>query len=272
METVRIFKQTCSRGSRGRQPIQLRLPQVAVLVVEYVVKLAGGPIITTKSYGVDDSSLSWRQELAARDHMLDHGQLGPPTPASAGFMSPAESRRPSMNETKPRRPSFKDQLDPLSRRPSTGEHVTVNISRRSSQPGSFTGSRPRRSSLLASEGAAVLGRGLSDSLSMSALEIEDEAMEDEEDVVDVKEVSKETPLPTSFSNNGFAHSSDLTAELYANPKLAGLRSPMGLSMTPMQSSAKPTTPTLPPLLVNPKCSGYFLEPVSIQLQTWIIIH
>lgn len=46
-----------------------------------------------------------RTELAAREHMLDHGQVGPPTPATpAAALSPVASRRPSTKETG--RPSF----------------------------------------------------------------------------------------------------------------------------------------------------------------------
>jgi len=42
---------------------------------------------------------------------------------------------------------------------------------------------------------------------------------------------------------------ELAAQLLANPKLAALRSP------------KAASPISPPILTNPKCSGYFVEPV-----------
>ncbi|KAJ3825203.1 hypothetical protein F5878DRAFT_707211 [Lentinula raphanica] len=73
-----------------------------------------------------------RQELAAREHMLDHGQIGPATPA----LSPIASRRPSANQ--PQLPS-----------------------RRSSRLGSD--SRPRRPSGLSFS-------GFGDSLTMSAMD------------------------------------------------------------------------------------------------------
>ncbi|GAV99965.1 dual-specificity protein [Lentinula edodes] len=73
-----------------------------------------------------------RQELAAREHMLDHGQIGPATPV----ITPAASRRPSTNQ--PQQPS----------------------SRRSSRLGSD--SRPRRPSGLS------FG-GFGDSLTMSSM-------------------------------------------------------------------------------------------------------
>lgn len=38
-----------------------------------------------------------RTELAAREHMLDHGQVGAPTPAANTGLSPVTSRRPSTN-------------------------------------------------------------------------------------------------------------------------------------------------------------------------------
>lgn len=39
-----------------------------------------------------------RQELATREHMVDHGQVGPATPAAGHVLSPAGSRRPSAGE------------------------------------------------------------------------------------------------------------------------------------------------------------------------------
>ncbi|KAA1472417.1 hypothetical protein DENSPDRAFT_800964 [Dentipellis sp. KUC8613] len=107
-----------------------------------------------------------RTELASREHMLDHGQLGPPTPAVA--FSPITSRRPSINDPRhiSRRPSTT-----VSRRPSAGASVPAPRSRLGS--GSGSDSRPRRPSLLAFEGSGVFG-GLAASLSMSALETEDD--------------------------------------------------------------------------------------------------
>jgi hypothetical protein len=55
---------------------------------------------------------------------------------------------------------------------------------------------------------------------------------------------------------------ELAAQLHANPKLAALRSPM--AMTPLQpSSTKAAPPISPPILINLKCSGYFVEPVGV---------
>lgn len=97
-----------------------------------------------------------RQELAAREHMLDHGQLGPPTPAVA--FTPAASRRPSMNG--PQRPKSRQPSINLtvSRRPSIGQLRPRANSRGDNGPSYFTN----------------LGRGLSDQLSMSALDTGDD--------------------------------------------------------------------------------------------------
>ena len=107
----------------------------------------------------------------------------------------------------------------------------------------------------------------------------------------------------SVSLNTFVHPTDLAAQLASNPKLAGLRPPARLSMTPMtplsagaNTNANPEavggpaparsapvspglaaamlrgansnyfTPVSPPILANPKCSGYFVEPVSVDFR------
>jgi len=72
---------------------------------------------------------------------------------------------------------------------------------------------------------------------------------------------------TSAGGGTLQHGADLAAQLQANPKLAALRSPGGLSMTPMTPlQAAPKTidksSISPPILMNPKCSGYFVEPVG----------
>jgi len=59
---------------------------------------------------------------------------------------------------------------------------------------------------------------------------------------------------------------NLAAQLFANPKLAALRSPsFGSSSIPVSSPPAATQPkplVSAPIIVNPKCSGYFVEPVS----------
>lgn len=57
-----------------------------------------------------------------------------------------------------------------------------------------------------------------------------------------------------------AHASQLTAQLSSNPKIAALRS--GLSVIPAPSPSLANTGGSP-ILSNPKCSGYFVEPVRL---------
>jgi dual specificity phosphatase 12 len=166
--------------------------------------------------------------------MLDHGQLGPPTPSSIGAFNPAESRRPSMNDLKPRRPSVPDQLGGDSNKPS--------MARRGSSRGSFSETKAR---LLGLDGPASFGRGMSETLSMSALEVDDE-----------REIGKEKK-PDSPSVNGLAHPHSISAQLYANPKLAALRT-TGL---PKSTTPSPTLASVPPILADQRCSGYFVEAV-----------
>ncbi len=100
-------------------------------------------------------------------------------------------------------------------------------------------------------------------------------------------VDKVTPLPSQRPpisvSSSFIHPSDLAAQLASHPKLAALRTPSGLAMTPASGGPSPTrtapqspglvnvksanyfAPVSPPLLINPKCSGYFVEPVSAVL-------
>lgn len=165
--------------------------------------------------------------------MLDHGQLGPPTPVSISSFTPVQSRRPSMNDVKPRRPSFPDQLG--------GDLGKLSMSRRGSSKGSFSDTRAR---LLGLDGLASFGRGMSETLSMSALETDD----------DHHEVEKET-RPDSPSVNGLAHPSTLSAQLHSNPKLAALRT------TGLPTSTTPPLISAPPILVDSRCSGYFVEAV-----------
>ena len=157
---------------------------------------------------MDQHSVLWRQELAAREHMLDHGQFGPPTPSLVGASTPADSHRPSMNGAKPGRPSMPDHTD---------------LSKPSMIRGGSSGESP----------------------SMSALEVEEE-----------HEIEKgKKPDPPSI--NGLAHPHSLSAPLRDNPKLAALRT-TGL---PKSATLPPTPASAPPILVDPRCSGYFVEAV-----------
>jgi dual specificity phosphatase 12 len=82
-------------------------------------------------------------------------------------------------------------------------------------------------------------------------------------------MGKSRPLAISTASTGagtLQHGADLAAQLHANPKLAALRTPGGLAMTPLNTNtstrAIDKSNISPPILMNPKCSGYFVEPVS----------
>ncbi|KAN0130133.1 hypothetical protein V8E53_012078 [Lactarius tabidus] len=281
-----------------------------------------------------------RTELANREHMLDHGQLGPPTPAIAS--SPVSSRRPSTHEAVARRPSSSS-----SRRPSGGvlsmtvmprprlgsttglsrpsplspvegsnglagqvgplsmsalEDDETQIPSQESDPltNSTSQSQTRRTSSFGTDLRSRLLAGLTlgpSGLSMSALDSDDEESADSTPVTistprtggihpsettpsslaaetivgdqdSVPITNKSRPLPASSTTvsavSPLQHGSELAAQLHANPKLAALRTPGGLSMTPLQTTTRviDKASISPPILMNPKCSGYFVEPMK----------
>lgn len=78
--------------------------------------------------------------------------------------------------------------------------------------------------------------------------------------------------PVKTTSTAFAHPSDLSAQLYNNPALAALRpglnvvpAPSPSLLVPSRATALSSSRVVPssPTLINPKCSGYFVEPVSI---------
>lgn len=249
--------------------------------------------------------------------MLDHGQLGPATPALP-TLTPAASRRPS-----------NDLPAPLSRRPSISLNVTISRRPSMNQPRSRLNSTSNgiadgRPPIL----AALGGRGLLESLSMSALETEDDGSDADKPApttisngssgpigtaaalgsssrrpsgTDVRlfrpsplsmegigrdlshalgesmsgdvtaspqELTQGTPSPSIDTTKRSASppppggasgsSTDLAAQLSSNPKLAAFRAATSLSMTGLNGSKASLSP---PILMNPKCSGYFVEPV-----------
>ncbi|KAI0281804.1 hypothetical protein BGY98DRAFT_1124374 [Russula aff. rugulosa BPL654] len=221
-----------------------------------------------------------RTELANREHMLDHGQLGPPTPAVA--LSPATSRRPSTNDL-----------------PSAVPHLQILDGRSSSGP-------TRPFALTPIDGSGGLSTMAAASLSMSAVDDDDSKSlvkkrpadrpsESTECTATADTAPSPNPTPgtseailenptsatpttgkgrpppassaTSAGGGTLHHGADLAAQLQSNPKLAALRSPGGLSMTPM-TPLQITPKTIdkssisPPILMNPKCSGYFVEPMK----------
>ena len=213
--------------------------------------------------------------------MLDHGQLGPATPAD----SPITSRRSSNSS----------QAIPIPRRPS-GEFAPRRPSRLSFS--SKFGESLSMSSIEPTNVSTVHPlhtlRSMSSSMdSTSALDIEDES-ETELNTLPSSKVTKEdissdaahfsglqlsdavvstvtngearlevqskggdvaegASLPVELPTTHFISPSDLSSQLFANPTLAALRS--------ANSQVSPSSVNSPPILMNTKCSGYFVEPV-----------
>ena len=94
---------------------------------------------------------------------------------------------------------------------------------------------------------------------MSSLRLSDTVVSTDKDgKVQVEAVSKggdtaeSTSPPAETPTTHFINSSDLASQLLSNPNLAALR------------SANANSIRSPPILINTKCSGYFVEPVSFQ--------
>ncbi|KAJ7118631.1 hypothetical protein C8R43DRAFT_1035569 [Mycena crocata] len=246
-----------------------------------------------------------RQELATREHMLDHGQLGAPTPAAA---TPVASRHPSMNMvTRPRLGSLSNSRP---RRPSgLAEALSMSALDTDDPPpeddlvdGDSGSPRVRRTSSDAPRRPPLrpLISGVADltmsALSMSALETEDDS--EPEDAPPPTDAQQQPSLPSTHAfaaaarlgrrlsdavlaspsdtspeprapdagperpapTTHFSSSDDIAAQLCAHPKLAAFR---GSTMTPLTPLQTPKNlPISPPILVNPKCSGYFVEPMK----------
>lgn len=262
-----------------------------------------------------------RQELASREHMLDHGQLGPPTPA---MLSPASSRRPSTNQSSTMR------LQPRSRHGSSSEirprrlsllglgglggalsmsaidsehaiddeeleHGTAGSRISPTTNGSYAGdlrrrmsgtktppslpqisetpkeamkletgtedkqeeqqgedtsiSQPRLRTRMSIEDARLIGRRLSNAVLTPVGDKKSHETNGRE-----SEGANQKPLTSLVSP------ADLAAQLYSNPNIASLRSLSGVASP--TSIPKSTVPVSPPILINPKCSGYFVEPMA----------
>ncbi|KAG1730817.1 uncharacterized protein EDB91DRAFT_1059141 [Suillus paluster] len=224
-----------------------------------------------------------RQELATREHMLDHGQLGPPTPALPS-LSPATSRRPSANDraTPSRRPSAsfggRGLMESLSMSSISMSALSMSAletedDSESDQvenghvgdpsPSGVDVKPPRRSSM-SMEG---LGKDLSDALDATVAIDEDPPTGTAAQSETVRVLSLVQETRDALKNSGpppqpstqYASPLDLAAELHSHPKLAALRTPPSLSMTGINGSRSVVSP---PILMNPKCSGYFVEPMK----------
>ncbi|KAI0792541.1 protein-tyrosine phosphatase-like protein [Abortiporus biennis] len=165
-----------------------------------------------------------RQELATREHMLDHGQLGPATP-----------------------------IEPLaaSASPTTEDLPQVRFPIPSNE---------------AYDSAVKLGQDLSDNLTISESKLRDSETSETQDSTQISTEAESGPLtstPTP-SKSYPVHPSALNHQLLTNPKLAALR--QGIPLPPhllnVRTNSTVTPADSPPILVNSKCSGYFVEPMK----------
>ena len=218
-------------------------------------------------------STAIRQELATREHMLDHGQLGPATPVSPAG-SPVASRRPSdssqavvsrrpSGESAPRRPSrlsfsstFGESLSMSSIEPKIN-HPLHTIRNMSTDPTTETSaldiedeSETELNGSPAHSSSTKLGFNKQDvsidAAQKSSIQLSDAI------ATDGKGGDTTDGAPLEPPTTHFTTPSDLASQLLTNPKLAGLR----LENLPVSAVNSP------PILLNAKCSGYFVEPVG----------
>lgn len=243
-----------------------------------------------------------RQELATREHMIDHGQVGPSTPGNATALSPANSRRSSMGET-----------IVVSKTTESGEQTTVTVIRRPSnsesvrrssfgsalapmtpihaadrpqveQRGSFSeaGQKLRRpfaglsmtplsdsppevpsDSNIEERLTRKGSKGKIDRHSTSAIESDEEEGPDK-----LATGSQPSSKLHTSTNTSFSSPRDLAAQIH--PALSALRSAgPAAAISVKQENASGNKQLIisassPPLLLpHAKCSGYFVEPVRL---------
>lgn len=126
---------------------------------------------------------------------------------------------------------------------------------------------------IAAGASRVLGRRMSDYVFVEATGGETPAQKTEEVYFKAEGEAVVQQCPESTENEGIAESkithlkspTDLAAQLFANPKLTALRSqPLtpGAQTSPSLSRHHSGLVSSAPILTNPQCSGYFVEPVS----------
>ena len=275
MEMVLPLKPICSQNILVHQPIQFRTPLDHV--DEYGARCVGMLELSMLSSG---RSSAVRRELATREHMLDHGQLGPATPVD----SPVGSRRSSSSQTIPipRHPSESAPCRPS--RLSFSSKSNESLSMSSIEPTTVGSAHPIHTlrsmahtsmdstsaldiedeidseliSFPANPPSAELDLS-KDNVSIDAhilgLPLSDAVVSVTDDNVQPEAKSKgagDASLPIEH----FIKPSELSLHLFANPTLAALRS--------TNSPVSPSSLNSPPILLNAKCSGYFVEPVSPQ--------
>ena len=204
-------------------------------------------LVSVKSW---DLMTFYRTELASRENMVEHGQLSPPTPAVS--YSPTVSTPPG----------FPEESDPLSNVPQApreddslqlpavdeAEELAEQLSCGVSLTDSATKARNSDTTTIHEGNGHASTASLPDDTNAS---------------VSITRTPVASPLRQQKPTPTLSHPSELAAQVYSNPTLAALRTG---TVRPTPSLKIPPNPSLTigtSVLVNPKCSGYFVEPVCI---------
>jgi len=187
-----------------------------------------------------------------REHMLDHGQLGLATGLGESLSMSSIQEDPGKQIPSPiPEPSFTPQVPTL---PADDEETDPNATDPTAEDFSIHASQ-------------LLGRRLSDAVISSAsdpkppLESKTRSYLGGNGGAVIEHSSDAPEAPIEIPTTHPVSPSDLTGHPMSSPELAVSRSPP----IPVTSAQVPVSrPSLinAPILVNPKCSGYFLEPVS----------
>lgn len=184
-------------------------------------------------------------EHAIDDDDPDHGVTGlrmSPTTNGSHF---GDLRRRLSGTKTPPMPQISETLKEVS----TEEHSIADEGGKAKEQVGEEGEDTSLQSLMSMEDAKTLGRRLSNAVLTQVGDKEPHELSTHKD-----EGFSEKPLTTLISPT------ELAAQLHSNPKLAALRSPTGVASA--AGGPKSMTPVTPPIIINPKCSGYFVEPVS----------
>lgn len=180
--------------------------------------------------------------------MLDHGQLGPPTRKN----SVVASRKPSFAMS----PTSED--GPAGRRPSMAIRRPVNIL---SGFGMTDTRRGSTASMLSRPPTAISSSLVSESSALDSDEEEAEVETDRARILGRRMSDAISGLPSPVGQQPEETTTTIDASQPTSPAALS-RSPSAVT----RSNSYFNLFTSPPIIDNPKCSGYFVEPVSHLLQ------
>ncbi len=247
MEMGLLWKPPCFRVSPTHSQIRPPNLQGWRLVNEFAVECAG----TNSKFTAHIIILMYdgRQDLATREHMLDHGQ--PP--------SSIQASRQLMDETN----NLTSTLLPTT--PDGGSKAPPP---RNDCPTSATNQYPSENAKekVETDASQILGyhsarAGTSQSGSLPL-------QEDGHFVPEAHGVEEYTSLELKPIERPTTHLKSPSEPATQDPKISALQSPSALTSgqtQPILSEKIDSIINSPSILVDPKCSGYFVEPVRTQL-------